>query len=63
MENAKIKKFKCDILSNFQTMWKSSNFAILIFEIVLLAKLRIDIEKETYSRHFWNGLEGWLNAR
>ena len=22
MENAKIQKFKCDILSNFQTMWK-----------------------------------------
>ena len=23
VENAKIQKFKCDILSNFQTMWES----------------------------------------
>ena len=28
VENAKIQKFKCDILSNFQTMWKSIYYKI-----------------------------------
>ena len=28
VENAKIQKFKCDILSNFQTMWKTFFFFV-----------------------------------
>ena len=34
VENAKIKKFKCDILSNFQTMWSifKSRFTVINFE-------------------------------
>ena len=32
VENAKIKKFKCDILSNFQTMWHRWNpFIFILF--------------------------------
>ena len=30
VENGKIQKFKCDILSNFQTMWTDSNHQYLI---------------------------------
>ena len=40
VENARIKKFKCDILSNFQTMWVSkivyfkenSNLKVVMWE-------------------------------
>ena len=29
VENVKIRKFKCDIVSNFQTMWKSNKLHLL----------------------------------
>ena len=31
VENAKIQKFKCDILSNFQTMWDVEIFFLILF--------------------------------
>ena len=39
VENAKIKKYKCGILSNFQTMWKLCNANKLHFFVKTVSKL------------------------
>ena len=54
MENAKIQKFKCDILSNFQTMWSLSlkstlkvrNYLIYVVE----EKLQFLFLKHNYQK-------------
>ena len=34
VENAKIQKFKCDIFSNFQTLWIRENHFCKVYEMV-----------------------------
>ena len=47
VENAKIQKFKCDILSNFQTMCSSAKLKTHIFSrlVDFLAKLELNNKK------------------
>ena len=39
VENAKIEKFKCDILSNFQTVCSVEKLALLLSNVVLVIVL------------------------
>ena len=50
VENAKIKKFKCDILSNFQTMCNGKHYIKLVWfqNLFFLSQQRIDKRKSKY---------------
>ena len=39
VENAKIQKFKCDILSNFQTMWLLDNSVVTFYEWIWIKSI------------------------
>ena len=66
MENAKIQKFKCDILSNFQTMWDRLELVRPIKSFNTLGKLltmtktgkksisRFFFQKADFFYQFWN---------
>ena len=51
VENAKVKKFKCDILGDFQTLWKWGFWKNMIWD-----KRRTHILYEKILWHTWNWL-------
>ena len=51
VENAKIQKFKCDIFSNFQTMWSPSRCISNLY--IIISKNWLDGVYETIFPIFW----------
>ena len=49
VENGKIQKFKCDILSNFQTMWTDSNHQYLISTVEIRYWWSTKVNQKAFS--------------
>ena len=60
VENDKIQKFKCDILSNFQTMWWSASYAQCLKTVLKPQSSKIILTPRalnmylTFQTSFWN---------